>query len=148
VKLYLPLAPAGSEEATLPEYSSQVPRGSATILLVEDDAEVRRLTATRLKSLGYSIVEATDGPAAVEILESQRPIDLLFTDVAMPGGIDGRELASLARAKRPDLRILFASGYAEVDRPIAGHEPFDMLTKPYSKQVLAQRVHEALSRPH
>jgi CheY-like chemotaxis protein len=148
VKLYLPLAPVGVEEASLPADSSQVPRGSATILLVEDNAEVRHLTAARLNSLGYSIIEATDGPSAIKIIESERPLDLLFTDVAMPGGVDGRELASLARVKRPGLRILLASGYAEVEGQRPAPEPFDILTKPYSKQTLAQRVREALTRPN
>jgi PAS domain S-box-containing protein len=146
VKLYLPLAPSGVEEASLPAESSQVPRGSATILLVEDNAEVRRLASARLESLGYSIIEAADGPSALVIIESEQPLDLLFSDVAMPGGIDGRQLASLARARRPDLRILLASGYAEAATADVMDEPFEIVTKPYSKQVLAQRVYEALTR--
>jgi CheY-like chemotaxis protein len=148
VKLYLPLAPVGVEEAALPSESSQVPRGSATILLVEDNAEVRRLTATRLSSLGYLIIEAIDGPSAIKIIDSERSLDLLFTDVAMPGGLDGRELASLARTRRPGLRVLLASGYAEIDGQSPAQEPFNILTKPYSKQTLAQRVHETLTRPY
>jgi CheY-like chemotaxis protein len=145
VRLYLPLAPLGAEETVLPSESSQTPRGSGAILLVEDNAEVRRLASARLRSLGYAVIEAADGPAALEILDSGRPLDLLFTDVVMPGGLDGRELATRARAQRPDLPILLASGYAELADSPAKTEPFEIMTKPYTKQMLAQRVRAALA---
>ena len=145
VRLYLPLAPSGAEETVLPSESSQTPRGSGTILLVEDNAEVRRLASARLRSLGYAVIEAADGPAALTILDSGRPLDLLFTDVMMPGGLDGRELATRARAQRPDLPILLASGYAELADSTARPEPFEIMTKPYTKQMLAQRVRAVLA---
>jgi PAS domain S-box-containing protein len=147
VRLYLPPAPEGVEAAALPTGSSQVPRGSGAILMVEDNADVRHLTTSQLKSLGYTVIEAEDAREALEILESGRAVDLLFTDVMMPGGIDGRELATRARKRRPDLRILLASGYSERAHPAASNGPFEILSKPYGKQELAQRVSSALSRP-
>jgi PAS domain S-box-containing protein len=146
VRLYLPPAPAGVEAAALPAGSSQVPHGSGAILMVEDNADVRHLTTTQLRSLGYTVIEAQDATSALAIIDSDRPLDLLFTDVVMPGGIDGRELAARARARRPDLRILLASGYSELTRFAASNDPFEILSKPYGKRELAQRVHAALSR--
>src|SRR5262249_48416539 len=122
--------------------SSHIPRGSGTILLVEDNDDVRRLTTARLQSLGYTVIEAVDGPSALQIIGSGRPLDLLFSDVVMPGGIDGHELAVRARERRPDLPILLASGYTELADAEA--RPFEIMTKPYSKQMLAQRVHALL----
>jgi PAS domain S-box-containing protein len=144
VKLYLPLAPAGVEEATLPAESAHVPRGTGTILLVEDNAEVRRLTANGLRSLGYEVVEASDGPSALAIIETGRHVDLLFSDVVMPGGMDGRELAMRIRATRPNLPVLLASGFAETPAAGATSVPFEIMTKPFSKRLLAQRVRAAL----
>jgi PAS domain S-box-containing protein len=146
VKLYLPLAAAGVEEAKLLAESFRIPSGSGTVLLVEDSADVRQLTVSRLNSLGYEVIEASDGRAALEILETGRRVDLLFSDVVMPGGIDGRELAARVRARWPALPILLASGYAETSATATDPKPFEIMTKPFSKRTLAQRVHSALER--
>ncbi|HEX2116340.1 MAG TPA: response regulator, partial [Alphaproteobacteria bacterium] len=144
---YLPPAPADVEQAALGAESAQMPRGFGSILLVEDNAAVRHLTSARLKSLGYTVIEAENARSALEIINSDRPLDLLFTDIVMPGGMDGRELATRARKRHPDLRILLASGYSDLARSAASNEPFEVLSKPYGKQELAQRIHAALNRP-
>ena len=123
-----------------------MPGGRETVLVVEDDAQVRRLTTTRLEDLGYRVVQCPHGAEAMEVIESAQPIDLLFTDVVMPGGFNGRELAEAARRRRPNLRILLTSGYADgalADRA-ADDETFAILTKPYSKRALAERIRAAL----
>ena len=84
-----------------------------TILVVEDDPRVRRVAVRRLKELGYAVIEADSGPAALRILDREEPLDLLFTDIVMAGGITGVDLAQEARRRRPGLKILFTSGYAE-----------------------------------
>ncbi len=82
-----------------------------TILVVEDDESVRGLTVAMLKRLGYATLEAEDGPAALRALESAAEIDLLFTDMVLPGGMSGAGVAARAVAIRPDLGILYSSGY-------------------------------------
>ena len=84
-----------------------------TILVVEDDPRVRRVAVRRLKELGYAVIEADSGPAALRVLDREEPIDLLFTDIVMAGGMTGVDLAQEARRRRPGLKILFTSGYAE-----------------------------------
>jgi CheY-like chemotaxis protein len=92
---------------------SAMPRGSETILVVEDDARVRRVTTARLRSLGYEVIEAGNGAAAFPLLAAHPKIAMIFTDVVMPGGMNGDELAEAALAAKPDLKVLFTSGYAE-----------------------------------
>ncbi|MQG67945.1 MAG: PAS domain S-box protein, partial [SAR202 cluster bacterium] len=100
--------------------SGEVPMGSETILFVEDDAEVRRTGVRILSELGYRLIEAENGPKALEILEANADIDLLFTDIVMPGGMTGVELAQKASEKYPNLKVMFASGYA--DEVLEEHE--------------------------
>ena len=88
-------------------------QGSETILVVEDDADVRAFVTGQLRDLGYRVIEAADGPQAQWILENDQPFDLLFTDVVMPGGMTGRQLADGARAGPPGLKAVFTSGYME-----------------------------------
>lgn len=147
VKLYLPRCsdPAARHEArTLAEVQSG---GHETILLVEDDDLVRDFARQQLISLGYRVLEASDGPAALAILQGPEPIDLLFTDLVMPGGMSGRDLAELGRALRPGLRVLYTSGYAE--NVIVHHGRLDpgvmLLSKPYHRDDLARKVREALA---
>ena len=115
------------------------------VLLVEDDASVRATTIEVLQLLGFCVVSAENAPEALTILESGLPIDLLFSDVVMPRGISGVELARRARAARPDLPILLASGHPrdafggdEVDREFA------FLPKPYRLGELATKLRELL----
>jgi CheY-like chemotaxis protein len=90
------------------------PEARETILVVEDDERVRQLTITRLKLIGYQVLEASDGPKALEILKQERAVDLVFTDLIMPGGMSGHEVAARARELKPGVKVLLTSGYAEV----------------------------------
>jgi PAS domain S-box-containing protein len=147
IKLYLPAA-AGSADAPVPVV---VPaRGAGeTILVVEDDALLRGFVIAQLHSLGYRTVAFGDGRAALEYVESGQPFDLLFTDVVMPGGMTGRQLADEVTRRQPGTRILYTSGYTE--NAIVHHGRLDqgvmLLSKPYRKSALASIVRQALGDP-
>ena len=152
VRMYLPQpAPAGT--AHLPDRSGTedevVQRGSETVLVVEDDPFVRSFVVMRLESLGYSVVAAVDGREALQTLGTDVRVDVLFTDVVMPGGINGWELAARAQELRPGLPVVLTSGYAvetliEQGSDLAG---LAVLTKPYRRADLARRLREALATP-
>jgi PAS domain S-box-containing protein len=142
VKLYLPRA-LEDEERTSPEAKKfGPPRGSEKILLVEDDDLVRDHVVLQLRSLGYEVISTRDGPEALDTLKRIPDFDLLFTDVVMPGGLNGRQLAEKARELRPELPVLFTSGYTE--NAIAHHGRLDhgvhLLNKPYRREELAAKV--------
>ena len=147
VNLYLPQARARIEARQAPEPAAAIPGTTGeTVLVVEDNTRVRQVTVKRLTDLGYVVLEAEDGKAALEVFESGRHVDLVFTDVLMPGGMTGGDLAREARHLRPGIRILFTSGYpseAAVKRGLldAGAE---LLSKPYSKTELITSVRKAL----
>jgi CheY-like chemotaxis protein len=116
--------------------------------VVEDDELVRLLAAAELQALGYCVVEAPSGVDALRLVEQGLHFDLLFTDVIMPGGLSGRDLADAARRLRPGLRVLFTSGYTEdaftePGRPETGL----LLPKPYRRADLARAVRAALEHP-
>lgn len=119
-----------------------------TILVVEDDERVRRVSVRRLKRLGYEVVETDSGPAAMEVIDSGQPIDLLFTDIVMGGGMTGVDLAREARNHRPELKILFTSGYAEPAVVEDGLMTTNAgwLGKPYSSNELQAKLRELLNR--
>ncbi len=114
--------------------------------MVEDDALVRDFVIAQLQSLGYRTIAAADGRAALALVERGEPFDLLFTDVIMPGGISGRELAEAVAKRRPGVKVLYTSGYT--DNAIVHHGRLDegvlLLTKPYRKPQLARMVRQAL----
>jgi PAS domain S-box-containing protein len=147
VRLYLPraLEPSTAAESASPEPTG----GSETILVVEDNADVRRFVSSQLKELGYRVIEAAAGPQAQAILAGDEPIDLLLTDVVMPGGITGPQLAQSAKRQRPGIKLLYASGHAE--NAIVRHgilEPgVHFLAKPYRRQELALSVRAVLDSP-
>ncbi len=146
VKIFLPRAVAAAEQAE--DSTVDVPLGRGeTVLVVEDDPTVRLLMVDVLDELGYLHLEAPDGNAAVPILRSRQRIDLLVTDVGLPN-MNGRQLAEIARAARPGLRVLFVTGYAE--RAAVRHgflEPgMEMLTKPFALDALATKVREMIER--
>ena len=154
VKLYLPRR-LEEEVASVPSprtaASEDAPRGAQeTILLVEDNDGVRDFARAALTELGYVVLEARDGEAALRLLEDGRPIDLLFTDVVLPG-ITGRELASRIAAERPGLPVLFTTGYTR--NAIIHHGRLDpgvqLLSKPFAQHDLARKIRELLdqSRP-
>lgn len=148
VRLYLP-RPAGEATETVMPASMALPTAARgeTILAVEDDAGVRSLVVSQLTGLGYRVIEAANGPQALAILETDRKVDLLFTDVVMPGGMTGKALAERALAKRPALKVLFTSGYTE--NTIVHHGKLDadvhFLAKPYKLDDLAKKIREALA---
>jgi signal transduction histidine kinase/ActR/RegA family two-component response regulator/uncharacterized small protein (DUF1192 family) len=119
-------------------------RTGKTVLVVDDEPSVRMLVTEVLEEHGYSGIEASDGPSGLRILESDAAIDLLITDVGLPGGLNGRQLADAARVTRPDLKVLFITGYAE--NAIIGNGQLApgmrVLTKPFVMTTLAERIAE------
>lgn len=146
VKIYLPRSHGGE----LPD--NQVSRaapegvGEETILVVEDDNGVRAYTVEILRELGYRVIEAGDGPSALRVLKGDGRVDLLFTDVVLPSGMTGAELVRLARADRPDLKVLFTTAYAR--NAIIHHGRLDdgveLITKPFCFADLAAKVRDIL----
>ena len=146
--LYLPRHYGSSSEIptiTAPTASARVPTGK-TVLIVDDEPSVRMLVTEVLDDLGYSPIEASDGPAGLRILESEAAIDLLISDVGLPGGINGRQLADAARITRPELKVLFITGYAENAIIGSGHLAPGMrvLTKPLVVETLANRIQDMI----
>ena len=147
VKIYLPRLERSEEEHDL-QSSGPVPEGNAheTILVVEDDANVRSYSVEALRDLGYHVIEASDGPSAIRLLETKTPVDLLFTDVVLPGGMTGAQVAAQARELRPGLKVLFTTGYAR--NAIFHHGRLDkgvqLITKPFSFTDLAAKVRDVL----
>jgi CheY-like chemotaxis protein len=147
VRLYLPRQGAGQAVAAAPKaVSPSSLRGGESILVVEDDPLVRNLVGMQLRELGYRVVEAADGPKARKILDSGQPIDLMLTDVVMPGGMTGRQLAEVAQRQRPNLKTLYTSGYTEDSISHQGKlDPgVHFLSKPFRRQDLALKIRAVL----
>jgi PAS domain S-box-containing protein len=148
VRIYLP-ARSASAEASEPRTAAPVARSMrvARVLVVEDDARVRRISVRRLKQLGYAIIEADSGSAALLVLDRGEPIDVLFTDVVMSGGMNGLDLARAARLQRPALKILLTSGFAEPSILEAGLPATNAgwLGKPYTIDQLDARLRALLN---
>jgi CheY-like chemotaxis protein len=144
IRLYLP--PAHGHAETVISAVAPISGGTETILVVEDDSLVRNFVIAQLHSLGYKTIAAADSRAALVHVESGQPFDLLFTDVIMPGGMTGRELAVEVAKRRPGMKVLYTSGYT--DNAIMHHGRLDegvlLLTKPYRRPQLAQMVRLAL----
>ncbi|MGX1104980.1 MULTISPECIES: ATP-binding protein [Bradyrhizobium] len=146
VMLYLPRAAVVSP-AAVPERRQPDARGAREIVLVvEDDKLVRSYVLTQIESLGYTTLSANNGREALAVLDSGAPIDLLFTDVIMPGAMNGRDLATEARKRRPGLRVLFTSGYTDdaIDQDGKLEQGILFLAKPYSRAELARMLRIAL----
>jgi signal transduction histidine kinase/ActR/RegA family two-component response regulator len=148
VRIHLPATDAYSPR---PDSSAHVRMGTGTILVVEDDTDVRDLVALQLGELGYTIILAGSGPEALEVLNAPDtpPIDLLLTDVVMPGGMDGVALVREARRQRPELKALLTSGYMVGNVPGqsgADAKDLPLLTKPYDHADLARAIHQALGQ--
>lgn len=147
VRLYLPRLTGANAPETQSEHPPY-PEAAAeeTILVLEDDDDVRTYSAEILRELGYNVVEAHDGPAALRALDQQPRVDLLFTDVVLPGGMTGAQVAAQARATRPSLKVLFTTGYAR--NAIIHHGRLDkgvqLITKPFSFDDLAAKVRDVL----
>jgi PAS domain S-box-containing protein len=146
VKLYLPRAERRSVERQ-PEPETATPNGDETIFVVEDNPSVRKTVLRQLRDLGYRTVEAENGAQALDLAAGGLAFDLLLTDVVMPGGITGYQLADELRATRPDLRVLFTSGYTELAANGGQAErKGPLLSKPYRKQDLGRAIRAALDQ--
>ncbi len=145
--LYLPRHAGEADEAEAISMPIVAEGGHGeTVLIIDDEETVRMLVAEVLGDAGYTVIEAPDGPAGLEILRSDRRIDLLISDVGLPGGMNGREVADAARESRPDLRVLFITGYAE--NAAVGNgllaPGMEVLTKPFVMGDLAAKVHDMI----
>ena len=148
VCLYLPRHLGPTEQAEPSPDLSDAPRAAAheTVLVVDDEPIVRMLVSEVLEELGYRAIEAADGVAGLKVLGSDTRIDLLVTDIGLPGGMNGRQVADAARRHRPDLKVLFITGYAENALISHGHLEAGMhvLTKPFAMEALASRIREII----
>ena len=146
VKMYLPRATGLSQTAAEALISTDVEGGDEVILVVEDDTMVRKYVLTQIESLGYTALEAANAAEALALIDATKTIDLLFTDVIMPGAMNGRQLAEEAVKRRSSLRVLYTSGYTE--NAIVHHGRLDsgvlLLAKPYRKSELARMIRLAL----
>ena len=147
VRLYLPRLTGARGSAIVQALSRAEARGSGyTVLVVEDDDAVRRYTVDLLSELGYKVLDAQDGATALRVLEREGDgVDLLFTDVVMPG-LSGPEVAHRARALRPELKVLFTSGYVREGAAPGGRMEagFELLPKPFTHDVLGAKLEDML----
>jgi CheY-like chemotaxis protein len=146
VHLNFPKAESGPIVNSAKPSTEEVPLGDGElILVVEDDDTVRKAVASRLESLGYAVLEAKTGPKAITMLQSGAPIALVFSDIIMPGGMTGYDLAEWVRSMRPELKVVLTSGYSDI--PLAASEAvraIKLLEKPYTRGQLACALREAL----
>ena len=146
VKLYLPRANSADNTNYDGHLAPDIEGGNEIILLVEDDPLVREHVSAQLEALGYQVHTATNADEAHDTLKLMNNIDLLFTDIVMPGSMNGRRLADLALKLRPGIKVLFTSGYTE--NAIVHHGRLDrgvhLLNKPYRRQELAAKVRKVL----
>ncbi len=151
VKIYLPRSPDANVTLveSKPSTESATAIGLETVLVVEDDDALRAYTVEILGELGYVVVEASNSATALEVLDRVQEVDLLFTDVVMPGGSNGRQLATEAQKRRADLRVLFTTGYSR--NAIVHHGRLDegvqLISKPFTIQGLGQKIREVLDAP-
>jgi two-component system NtrC family sensor kinase len=151
IKLYFPRL---ADQRALPEWTDErtvtrpAPRAriNETILLVEDEDEVRKFAVEVLAEQGYTVHAASDGVGALRLLETEPGIGMLFTDVVLPGGMNGRQLADEVRRRRPELKVLYATGYT---RNAIIHQgrldaEVELLTKPFTAEALARKVRQIL----
>jgi len=136
----MPVSQTEVENHVRPEHG-----GAETILVVEDDIDVRELLVAQLTDLGYRVLDTRDGPSAMALLQDTPDIDLLFTDITLPGGMDGRDIAREFRRQRPDSAAMLCTGYAEnFQSPEGVPAGLDLLAKPYTLEELSTRVRRAL----
>ncbi|WP_249127748.1 PAS domain-containing sensor histidine kinase [Bradyrhizobium sp. AUGA SZCCT0169] len=144
--IYLPKADTSALQPSTHDEDSPVQGGSETLLCVEDDRKIRDYVTMQLESLGYKVIVASNADEALAIVNRGAAFDLLFTDVVMPGSMNGRQLAETLMARRPSLRVLFTSGYSDGALPLknrAGHG-IPLLTKPYRRAELARTLRRCL----
>ena len=144
VHLLLPRAAQGPQAPPEEDHPAALPGGRETVLLVDDNAAIRTVAARHLAALGYAVHEADSGPAALAVVRSGVRVDLLFTDITMPGGMTGTALLQAARQVQPSLKVLFTTGFARIAEDASTPEPAPLLRKPYRRQALAKQVRAAL----
>jgi CheY-like chemotaxis protein len=147
VRLYLPRArQTGDAVAERQPDALPTARPNERILAVEDNPDVRKIVAAQLAELGYRVIEASNGEAALKLLTEGEAVDLLFSDVVMPGGMTGHALAKAARRLRPDLKVLLTSGFPKTpgQEGVGAEEFRNLLIKPYRKSELAAKIRAAL----
>jgi len=149
VRIYLPrLETSRLADAAVEVKPKSTEEARETILLVEDDEDVRDFIGDSLRELGYQVFAAGDGQSALQVLDERPDIDLLFTDVGLPNGMNGRALAEQARRRRRTLKVLFTTGYAR--NAIIHHGRLDagvdLIAKPYTQTELAAKVRKVLDR--
>jgi len=145
--LYLPRHFGEAEEA---DHGDQAAHGGATgggaVLVIDDEPTIRMLIVEVLEEAGYVAIEANDGPGGLKVLQSSTPVDLLITDVGLPGGMNGRQVADAGRVLRPELKVLFITGYAE--NAVVGNGHLDpgmqVITKPFDIRALGEKVREMI----
>jgi len=148
--IYLPRhdADAAADEEPTASSSYQASGEGEVVLVIDDEPTIRMLIGEVLAEAGYAVIEAPDGPAGLKVLESNARVDLLITDVGLPGGMNGRQVADAARVSRPDLKVLFITGYAEnaaVGKARLGKGMY-MVTKPFQMEALAARIREIITQ--
>ncbi|MES2291563.1 MAG: PAS domain S-box protein [Pseudomonadota bacterium] len=148
--LYLPRH-IGEVEDAPDDHLKSLPSGGGhgeTVLVIDDELSVRTMVADVLNDIGYRVIEAVDGPSGLKVIQSNTRLDLLVTDVGLPGGMNGRQVADAARSLRPDLKILFVTGYAE--NALIGNGFVDrgmqVMTKPFSIDVFANKVRDLIDK--
>ncbi|MET4231515.1 ATP-binding protein [Bradyrhizobium sp. 482_C4_N1_1] len=147
MRLFLPRSKGEAPARTAPVQPPAAARGHETILVVEDDPLVQGYVIAQLGTLGYRTLAASDGAAALALVDQGVKFDLLFTDIIMPGGMNGRELAEAVRLRRPGASVLYTSGYTDDTIVHEGHlDPgLALLRKPYRKSELSQKIREVLA---
>jgi two-component system, cell cycle sensor histidine kinase and response regulator CckA len=151
VRIYLPRATIQPEQKINPEFEGELPRGTETILVIDDEEDLRDVASTNLRDLGYNVLTAENGQQALQILAENKNVDLMFSDIVMPGELDGYKLSQAAHDSSPELKILLTSGFTQARED---HENGDnkflavvarrILKKPYSREQLALHVRLAL----
>ncbi|MFL5254102.1 MAG: ATP-binding protein, partial [Rhodopila sp.] len=148
-RLYLPRHRGEAEREEEPARHEIMPQAEAgeTVLIVDDEPTVRMLVTDVLEDLGYAAIEAADSASGLKVLQSDVHIDLLITDVGLPGGMNGRQMADAAREKRPRLKVLFITGYAENAAIGNGHllPGMHVLAKPFAIERLAARIKDIIA---
>ncbi|TNC14172.1 PAS domain-containing protein [Methylobacterium terricola] len=149
VRLYFPMSDSDERPAPGPGKRADQRAGTETILVVDDRRDVAELARAILRDFGYTTLMATDGRQALELLDGGDKVDLLFSDLIMPGGMNGVMLAREARRRQPRLKVLLTTGYAEasLERTDAGGTEFEIINKPYRRMELARRVRAVLDGP-
>ncbi len=147
-RIFLPRANSEPLQVT-PTTDAEMRGGSETILCVEDDNDVRAYVISQLESLGYNVISAADAAEALAVVDAGTPFDLLFTDIVMPGNLNGRQLAEKIAEQRPDLKVLFTSGntYGVIPMQSHGEPNIQLLTKPYRRAELARMLRRCIDHP-